>query len=186
MSHWHSVTRLQQTANGKLGASSPLLRFYKASRSPAATSTQRITQPRNNKRAGEGMSITAGPASHTAKTQRREKGFWYKIWKIHYPHIHIIKFMRAAAWFAVHIAVSANENYILQVAKSLVPTHNRTGPSQPPPSHPLSSAKTTPWPLHDEPYYWQASHHEPLWDNNPPAHQPCLCICLPINIPPES
>lgn len=78
MSHWHSVTRLQQAANRRLGASSPLLRFYKASRSPAATSTQRITQPRNNKRAGEGMGVTAGPASHTAKTQRHEKDFSIK------------------------------------------------------------------------------------------------------------
>lgn len=78
MSHWHSVTRLQQTANRKLGASSPLLRFYKASRSPATTSTRRITQPRNNKRDGEGMSVTAGPASHTAKTQRQEKDFGIK------------------------------------------------------------------------------------------------------------
>lgn len=73
MSHWHSVTRLQQAPNGKLGASSPLLRFYKASRSPAATSTQRITQPRNNKRAWEGMCVTSGPASHTAKTEREKK-----------------------------------------------------------------------------------------------------------------
>lgn len=39
--------------------------------------------------------------------------------------------MEAAAWFAVHTAVSANENYILQVVKSPVQMHNHTAPSYP-------------------------------------------------------
>lgn len=33
--------------------------------------------------------------------------------------------------------------------------------------------KTTPWPLHDEPYYWQASHREPQ-RQHPPTHRPGL------------
>lgn len=136
MSHWHSVTCLQQTANGKLEASSPLLRFYKASRSPAATSTQRIIQPRNNKRAGEGMSVTAGPASHRAKTQWRERDFGI-IWKLPYSW---------SLWGQQQFGLLCTLQYlqmkiILQVAKSPVQTYKRIGPCRPPPSHPLSSAK---------------------------------------------
>lgn len=33
---------------------------------------------------------------------------------------------------------------------------------------------TTLWPLHDEPYYWQTSHHEPQRGSTPKAHHPCL------------
>lgn len=63
ISHWHSVSRLQHVANENLGASFQLLRFYKASRSPAAAGIQRNTQARNNKRPGEGMSIPGGQAA---------------------------------------------------------------------------------------------------------------------------
>lgn len=85
--------------------------------------------------------------------------------------------MRAAAWFTVHTAVSANENYILQVAKSPVQTHCAITLATVTPSIPPSViCRTTPWPLHDEPYYWQASHQEPERGSTPPTRRPCLFI----------
>lgn len=61
-SHARSEQRME-----KLGAGSLLLRFYKASRSPAATSTQRITQAENNKGVGKGSMEQLG---HTGAQPR--------------------------------------------------------------------------------------------------------------------
>lgn len=91
--------------------------------------------------------------------------------------------MGAAARFAVHTAVSANENYI-QVDKSPAQTHNHTAPSAIP-SHPLSSAK-----LHRDHFMMsRITGKPPIMNHKETApHQPIApaCLCLPINIPPES
>lgn len=62
------------------------------------------------------MRVTAGPASKNSQDTEKGQRFWYKIKK---PLL-FIKFIRAAAVFAAHAAASANEKYILQVAKSPV------------------------------------------------------------------
>lgn len=81
--------------------------------------------------------------------------------------------MGAAAWFSVHTAVPANENYIPQVGKSPSQTHNHTAPSHP--LHPTlchlqNHTVTTSW--------WAVLLASlPSWTTkrqHPPTHRPCL------------
>lgn len=81
--------------------------------------------------------------------------------------------MGAAAWFAVHTAVPANENYIPQVGKSPAQTHNHTAPSHPlhpTPCHLQNHTVTTSW--------WAVLLASlPSWTTkrqHPPTHRPGL------------
>lgn len=88
--------------------------------------------------------------------------------------------MKATAWSQL-----MKIKYFLQVAQSSVQTHNRPGPQSPPPSHPLSSAK----PQRDRFMMSRITGKPPIMNHREAAPQrpsAPACLCVPINIPPES